>query len=380
MTRNLHRSMTLVVVLLVNGGCTAGVDSSTAYQPVVSDLVALLDARPDLRAALIQGIETAAVQGIDDLDSFLKHVDELITWIPTEREIVPRVLSIHYIVNHAPDDALNADPAFSKWLSRVAEAWGTFLNSPASAAGIESFASLPSYNVDDYIRGPSGWQTFNQFFAREIRPGRRPINAPHDDGVVVSPVDGMFMGAYPISRESTITVKGVSWRIADLLAGSPYAYAFEGGTYAHSFLSITDYHRFHVPVGGIVREVRNVQGRVYIDVVKNEDGSLGPADGDTYQFNQERGFVVIESPEVGLVAMVPVGMTLISSVVLEPEVGDELRKGEEFGYFQFGGSDMVMLFQADVVLEANVGTKYLQGQRIGRAAASAPKASPSAAN
>jgi phosphatidylserine decarboxylase precursor len=373
MTNRVFRPLAVLMMLATLGGCTAGGDSNAARHPVVAELAALLDSRPDLRAALIQGIETAAVSEINDLDAFSAHVGELVTWIPVEREAVPKVLSIHYIVNHAPDDALNRDPAFSEWLSGVAEAWGAFLDTPASAAGIESFASLPTYNVDDYIRGPSGWQTFNQFFARELRPGRRPIDAPHDDRVIVSPADAIFMGSHPIDDESTITVKGVQWRIADLLDGSPYAEAFKGGTYAHSFLRITDYHRYHVPVGGVVREVRNVHGRVYIDVVKNDDGTLSGANGDTYQFNQERGLVVIESPEVGLVAMVPVGMTLISSVVLEPRVGDELRKGEEFGYFQFGGSDMVMLFPAGVVLEAEVGTKYLQGQRIGRATTAPPR-------
>lgn len=95
-----------------------------------------------------------------------------------------------------------------------------------------------------------------------------------------------------------------------------------------------------------------------LDVIRN---------GDTYQFNHERGFVVADSPTVGLVALVPVGMSLISSVKLTPEVGTELRKGDQFGYFLFGGSDMVLLFQdRGVVLEAEVGAKYLQGQRIGR--------------
>ena len=284
-----------------------------------------------------------------------------------EREIIPKVLSLHYVVNHAPGDALNEDRAFSDWMGGVAEAWGAFLDTPASAAGIESFASLPDYNVDDYFQGPSGWQTFNQFFARAIKPGKRPIDAPWDDEVIVSPADAIFMGAWPINENSTVTLKGVEWRIADLLDGSPFADAFSNGIYAHSFLRIGDYHRYHVPVGGVVREVRNVHGRVFIDVVKNEDGSLSGANGDTYQFNQERGLVIIESPTVGLVALVPVGMTLISSVALEPEIGAQLRKGDEFGYFQFGGSDMVMLFQdRGIAWEAEVGTRYLQGQRIGR--------------
>jgi len=81
---------------------------------------------------------------------------------------------------------------------------------------------------------------------------------------------------------------------------------------------------------------------------------------------KERGLVVIESPELGLVAELPIGMGYVSSVNLTLEVGAELRKGDEFGFFLFGGSDMVMRFQdKNVVFEAEVGTKYLQGQRLG---------------
>ena len=78
------------------------------------------------------------------------------------------------------------------------------------------------------------------------------------------------------------------------------------------------------------------------------------------------GLVVIDSPEVGLVAVLPIGMAYVSSVNLTTEVGAELRKGDPFGYFLFGGSDIVMVFQdRNVVLDAEVGRKYLQGQRLG---------------
>jgi len=335
---------------------------------VVTELISLLERRPDLRDRLSEAIRLAAVNDVDSLGAFYERVNQLVTWIPVQREVVPRVLGLHYIINQAPGDGLNTDPAFSDWMGHLAKAWGEFLDTPASVEGIEPFSSLPGFNLEDYMAGPSGWRTFNQFFARELRPGKRPIAAPEDETVIVSPADAIFMGARPIGERSTITVKGAEWRISDLLAGSPYADAFRGGIYAHSFLRITDYHRYHIPVGGVIKEVRNVHGRVFLDVVRNPDGSLSSANGDTYQFNQERGLVILESPAVGLVALVPVGMSLISSVVLTPEAGASLRKGEPFGYFQFGGSDIVMLFQeSKVVLEAEAGKKYLQGQRIGRA-------------
>lgn len=357
----------LVFVWLTAAPPVAAAAEDTPRQPVVRELLNLLEGRDDLREAVDAAIGNAGIDGIADLVDFADYLDEIVTWIPVERDLVPKLIPLYYITNQAPGDVLNEDDAFNAWLKSFVSTYGEFLDTPASAAGIDTFARMPNYNVDDYFVSPSGWLTFNQFFAREMRPGKRPIAAPRDDTVVVSPADAVFMGQHPIDEDSTIAVKSAKWAIGDLLADSPYADEFRGGTYAHSFLYVDDYHRYHVPVSGIVREVRNISGRVYLDVRKNEDGTFDIIDGDTYQFNQERGLIVIDSPEVGLVAVLPIGMAYVSSVNLTPEVGAELRKGDEFGFFLFGGSDIVMLFQEDAVeLDAEVGTKYLQGQRIGQ--------------
>jgi phosphatidylserine decarboxylase len=358
------RSLPVAGLLALLAGCAR--HPATAHQPVVANLISLLAARPDLRTALTQAIDSARVDSIGSLDAFYRHVDQLVTWVPDQRVIVPKVLGLHYIINLAPGDALNRDSAFSDWFGSVARAWGEFLSSPASAPGIASFAANPAYHVDDFVRPPGGWRTFNEFFTREIRPGLRPIAAPADGAVIVSPADATWMGSHAITDSATITVKGADWRIADLLDGSPYAAAFRNGTYAHMFLRVTDYHRFHLPVGGVIRELRHVHGRVYIEVVRNAAGGLDARNGDTFQFNQERALVIVDSPAAGLVAVIPVGMTLISSVVLTPAVGDTVRKGDPLGYFQFGGSDIVLLFQEGRVrLEGQIERKYLEGARIG---------------
>lgn len=341
-------------------------DHGDGHQDTVAALVTLLEERPDLRQGMQTALSSADMESIQNLDQLYTYLDELITWVPTEREVIPRALKLYYIVNQAPGDMLNKDAGFSAWLNTLVRAWGEFLDTPASAAGIESFASKPNYNIDDYFVGPSGWLTFNQFFAREMRPGKRPVAAPRDDKVIVSPADAVFMGTWPIADTSNITVKGINWSIAELLDGSPYQDAFKGGTYTHSFLYIDDYHRYHVPVAGTVKEIRNISGRVYMDVSLQADGSFNVIDGHTYQFDQERGLVVIDSPELGLVAILPIGMSYVSSVNLTPRVGAQLRKGDPFGYFLFGGSDVVMLFQdANISFDAEVGKKYLQGQQLG---------------
>lgn len=362
----LARSSCVAILALLLAASNAEARAADDYQPVVTEFLGLMESRPDLEASVDAAIEKAGLEGIEDMDSFVDYVDDLVTLVPTEREVVPECLKFYYVVNQAPGDALNKDEQFNAWMNDLVRAWGSFLDTPASAAGIDTFLAATSYNIDDYIEGPSGWQTFNQFFAREVKSGRRPVAKPRDDNVIVSPADAVFMGQWRIDEDSNITVKGVNWAIADLLDGSPYKDAFEGGIYTHSFLYIDDYHRYHVPVAGTVREVRNISGKVYMDVFREDDGTLNVVDGDTYQFNQERGLVVIDSPQVGMVAVLPIGMAYVSSVNLTTEVGAELRKGDQFGYFMFGGSDIVMVFQdRNIVLDAEIGKKYLQGQMLG---------------
>jgi phosphatidylserine decarboxylase precursor len=360
------RPSCIAVLVLLLAVPVAEVRADDAYEPVVTEFLGLMESRPDLEYSVEAAIEVADLKDIRDMGGFVDYLDALVTLVPTEREVVPECLKFYYIVNQAPGDTLNEDDQFNAWMKDLVQAWGSFLDTPASAAGIDTFLAATNYNIDDYIQGPSGWQTFNQFFAREVKSGRRPVAEPRNDRVIVSPADAVFMGQWPIDEDSNITVKGANWSIAELLGDSPYRDAFDGGIYMHSFLYIDDYHRYHVPVAGTIREVRNVSGRVYMDVFREDDGTLNVVDGDTYQFNQERGLVVIDSPEIGLVAVLPIGMAYVSSVNLTTEVGAELRKGDQFGYFMFGGSDIVMVFQdRNVILDAEIGRKYLQGQRLG---------------
>jgi phosphatidylserine decarboxylase len=341
-------------------------ESKARHIPVVEDLVQLLHTRADLRAALEGAIRTANLKGIENTEAFLDHLDDLVTAVPTYPETGPKGRKVNYIINQAPEDQLNHDESFNAWMKKYVKARGEFLDTPASAAAIPSYTALPNYHVDDYVVEPSGWLTFNQFFAREVKPGKRPIAAPFDDKVIVSPADSVFAGTWDIDADSKVTAKGVTWPIAKLLEDSPYQDAFKSGIYTHSFLNVDDYHRYHVPVAGEIKEVRKIEGRVYANLIRKADGSLDVIDGDTYQYNQERGLIVIDSPGVGLVAVLPIGMGFVSSVNLTPEIGAKLQKGDEFGFFMFGGSDIVMLFQnKKVVIDAEVGRKYLQGQRIG---------------
>jgi phosphatidylserine decarboxylase len=341
----------------------------TGHQPIVLELLELLKSRPDLADALQESIRKADRADVASLPQYCGFLDKMVTLIPTDRDLTPVVLEFYHLIDLSPGRALQADASFQRWTRKFAEEWGAFLDTTESAQGIKGFFSNPSYHMEDYCVAPSGWLTFNQFFARQVRPGKRPVDGRCDDGVVVSPADSVFQGQWPIREDSRITEKGLTWSVVELLDGSPYQDQFKGGVFTHSFLNVNDYHRYHVPVGGVVKEVRKIPGRVTMDVIKKPDGSLDVVDGTGYQITQDWGLVVIAS-RLGLVAVLPIGMAQVSSVTLTAEAGAALAKGEEFGFFSFGGSDIVTLFEAGrVELDAKVGTHYNQGRRIGRALA-----------
>jgi len=337
----------------------------SADQPIVSDLKQLLQTRPDIQAALVASLLKADWNGVTSLQAYFSYLNEAVTRIPRADSLLNDAVAFYYLINQS--EALRRSEPFQQWVVRFVQDWGSFLDTPASLAGIQSFYADPRYRMDDYFVGPGGWQNFNQFFAREVKPGKRPVDGLCDDAVVVSPADNVYLGAWPIADDATIEAKGVRYSIAALLQGSAYAEAFQGGVFTHSFLNVNDYHRFHTPVAGKVLEQQVILGKMDLEVQRQPDtGELEPLDPVGYQFTQARGLLVLESDSVGLVAVLPIGMAQVSSVTLTPEVGTRLAKGEEFGFFQFGGSDIITVFQAERVrLTAEVGKHYLQGQKIG---------------
>ncbi|KAL4737176.1 phosphatidylserine decarboxylase-domain-containing protein [Aspergillus similis] len=248
------------------------------------------------------------------------------------------------------------------------------MDTPASAAKLDKVRSDPAYHLDDFIEPRGGWKTFNAFFARQVKPGRRLIADIADSMVVTSPADFKFVEMRRIAAESSATTKG-SWGIAQLLAGSPYKNRFANGVWLHGCLNVNDYHRVHAPVAGTVLESRTMHGHNYMQLeaapVADPDG---PTDNGLAVFNkldpyfcQSGGLVVIDTG-FGLVAVVPAGMAVLPSVILTAEVGTELHKGEELGYFHFGGSDVVLVVEDQLNFRNSmeVGEHYRMGRRIGR--------------
>jgi phosphatidylserine decarboxylase len=370
-------------------------------QAIVQKLASLIETNGwknkfELAIGNAQALNVASIRDIGDLGAYLHWVDELVTWAPRERGdsrfINEKLMTFYFFLDQEPVKSLQSPiqpghradklTPLSEWIVEYANAWGSYLDTPESATKVESFRSDPLFNWDEYMPPPSGYRTFNQFFARHVKPGMRPVAAPADDAIIVSPADSTFIGWWQVSQKSKIYVeegmlfiKGMQWSIHQLLEGSAFADAFKGGIFTHAFLNTFDFHRWHAPVRGKVVEARVLQGQACLEVrTKPVSGGeehanvLDVMDGTGYQFVQTRGLIVLESP-VGLVACLPMGMAQVSSVVITAEEGVTLRKGEELGYFQFGGSDFVMVFEraTNVQLRCQPNVHYQQGSAIGSA-------------
>lgn len=362
-------------------------------------------------------LEEFTTYNIHNVDDYIKYMDEYVNWIPTENKsgtnVYYHICIFYFIIDLPPvrDHQSPIDPSskspwrwLSEWLIEYAQEMGKWMDTPASITPetIQTFYASPAYHMEDYPIPQGGWKTFNEFFARNIDLEKRPIASLDDPKVIVNPADCVYDGCWAVNESTadvtTFDVKGVPWSISQLLddetSDKHYGKCFAGGVFTHSFLNTTDYHRQHAPVSGQVIEAKVIPGLCYLEVVlqTSEDGDragkprlgmhrgirqkkddptiitsneavgsntgvfpssdITAPDSPGYQFIQARALILIKS-EIGLVAVLPIGMAQVSSVVLSVKKDQYVKKGQEISCFQLGGSDIVMVFEKDANVKFN---------------------------
>jgi phosphatidylserine decarboxylase len=189
------------------------------------------------------------------------------------------------------------------------------------------------------------FRTFNQFFYRALKDDARPCSAPNEPKVVVSPADCRSVVFDQLEEATSIWVKGREFSIERLL-GNAYpedAARYKNGALGVFRLAPQDYHRFHVPVDGIMGEPRTIEGEYYTVNPMAIRSAL-----DVYGENV-RVLVPIDSVVHGRVMVVCVGAMMVGSTVITRKAGDKVARAEELGYFKFGGSTLLVLFEEGVV-------------------------------
>ncbi|KAJ7634872.1 phosphatidylserine decarboxylase-domain-containing protein [Roridomyces roridus] len=222
---------------------------------------------------------------------------------------------------------------------------GLKYDSPESARDIPAFVEFHNLKVSE-IRDPlSSFKTFNQFFYRKLKPDARPVDQPDDPYRLVSAADCRFMAFESVSEATRLWIKGREFTVARLL-GDAYKHEadrFTGGALAIFRLAPQDYHRFHSPVDGTIGNMTYIAGEYYTVNPQAIRTAL-----DVYGENA-RKIVPIDSPQFGRVMAVCVGAMMVGSILTTVKEGDTVKRGQEFGYFAFGGSTIVLLFEKDAL-------------------------------
>ncbi len=244
----------------------------------------------------------------------------------------------------------------------VSSIYGNMMDRTSSAKKIQPF--VEEFDIDMSIAQEQKFNTFNDFFTRKLKEGARPIDT--SSNIVVSPADGKILAYANMSRADFI-IKGYRFDVFSFLDNPDLAQKYLDGALLIIRLAPVDYHRFHFPVSGNVSPNKKIDGDYY---------SVNPfalrKKAEIFCLNK-REYTIISNPLFGDVVMAEVGATMVGSII-QTYKGSTINKGEEKGYFKFGGSTVVLLFKKskikvdeDLLIHTAKGyeTTVKMGERIG---------------
>eukprot|EP00124_Ichthyophonus_hoferi_P001205 Ihof_evm15s57 gene=Ihof_evmTU15s57 len=262
-------------------------------------------------------------------------------------EFIPKyiklALNLMYDVSFVK--GLTSLKAINRVLVSMSQKEGNRMNSPASKKKIVEFIEQHKLNVNEILEPVDSFPHFNAFFYRKLKPSARPIACPDNSSILVSPADCRLMVFETIMDATKIWIKGSAFTIDNLFgeAAADIASKFYGGSLVIARLSPQDYHRFHSPVTGKLSRRTAIGGELY---TVNPVAIRQPL--NVYTENK-RELCEIETDDFGLIVMIHVGATMVGSINITATDGSMIKKGDEHGYFAFGGSTVLLLFQPGTV-------------------------------
>jgi phosphatidylserine decarboxylase len=223
----------------------------------------------------------------------------------------------------------------------ISQLYGWFHKKPFSRWRIKPFVKKMGINNNESIFSLEHFATFNDFFIRQIDPKKRPIC--NDPDVCIAPVDGKVL-AYPIVEpDSTFRIKRSRFNLREFLCDDVLAEKFAGGSMIISRLCLADYHHFHFPDSGIPGKAKSIQGKYYAG------GPYALRTLIPFYSENHRMLTLFDSDHFGQMAMVEIGAFTVGSIRQTYQADARASKGSRKGFFELGGSTVVLLFQKKAI-------------------------------
>jgi phosphatidylserine decarboxylase len=308
---------------------------------------------------------------LHDVPQLLRLINEVLTMAPEFGEnpvTLPLNAILDWTMGTPAGFAAYRDPRINAMLKKILNAWCEFLSSPDSLyvlndspSGWKCEAAQRAIGIEDYVHDPAdehwGFNSWNDFFTRRFTESARPVASADNGKVIVSACESTpYRITTGVQRQDRFWIKRQPYSLNDLLANDDAVGQFVGGTVYQAFLSATNYHRWHSPVAGTVVRAFVQEGTYYSEDDSEGAQAVDPTTSQSYLAHvAARAIILIESddPDIGLVAFLGVGMSEVSSCVVNPNIkpGNRIGKGDELGYFQFGGSTECLIFRPDVIAD-----------------------------
>jgi phosphatidylserine decarboxylase len=352
-------------------------DALICANPVLEFLVADACARNgDIIDAHLTGAETVDVPRIASKQDLLDTFNKLLTQVPQfiDNELVGLPFSA-FVVGIDPTlsgQTLFRLPMFNEKLGAILDTWHTYLGSPASnwIFGTEgeqwlSTDAKKQYQFEVWEKDSETlpyWTSWNSFFTRQFKDpaASRPVASPEDNAIVTGANDGsLFRWEDNVADHDVFWFKDMPYSIADILSSSVPAQQavidqhdlvdlFTDGSIFQTYLNPYNFHRWWCPVNGsVLFDPLAVPGAYFNKLVIPDFGGATTASLPYLAQVNARGLIVLETPDFGYVCCIPLGMSEVSTITFDPAMtaGSTVRKGQEMGRFQYGGSSFALLFQ-----------------------------------
>ena len=240
---------------------------------------------------------------------------------------------------------------------------GKFLSTKASCIFIKPFIKNNSIDMTQFEE--ERYASYNEFFSRKIRPDARRVD--REPGHLISPCDSKLT-VLPVEADGRFSIKHTQYTLAELLKSEELAAEYVGGTALLFRLTVDDYHRYCYPADG------SRGGFVAISGIFH---TVNPVANDHYPIYKEnaREYCILHTRQFGDMVMMEVGALLVGKIVNHPGSAC-VKRGQEKGYFRFGGSTVVVLLKRgaamldpDLLENSRQGweTVVRYGEKIGRA-------------
>lgn len=248
----------------------------------------------------------------------------------------------------------------------LSEIYGRSMDSSRSKGKIASFVLEHNINMDESVKSIDEFISFNDFFIRELKKEAREIASGEDE--IASPADGKILAYEDIQLKNKFFLKGDKFTLEEFLGDKALAKKYEGGVFLIVRLAPVDYHRYHFPVDGSISSSRLIEGDYY---------SVSPhAIKKNFRVycENKREYAELKSEKFGDIILSEIGATMVGGIKQTYSPNTDVKKGQEKGYFFFGGSSCIMLFEKgkinideDILKNSKNGieTKVYMGEKIG---------------